>query len=64
MEPLAKQMDFRACIFDDQDHDPTAERLSEQLFNKLKEVFSKYSFELEYVTVYENENSKATYSKD
>ena len=43
--------------------DPTAERLSEVLFlrlwDRLKEDFN---VELEYVTIYENENSRATFS--
>ena len=66
MEPLAKKMGFRASIFDHKDHDPTAERLSEQLFLKLNEIFTemKMTFTLEYVTVFENENSKATYEED
>lgn len=66
MAPLAKELDLRASIFDHEGHDPTAERLSEQLFNKLKIIFDifKLDFELDYVTVYENENSKATFSEE
>ncbi len=66
MSPLAKEMGFRASIFDNEDHDPTAERLSEQLFLKLQTIFTnlRFTFVLEYVTVFENENSKATYSEE
>ena len=46
------------------DFDPTAERLCELLYTvlkpRLKNRFGQY-IELEYVTIYENENSKATY---
>jgi 6-pyruvoyltetrahydropterin/6-carboxytetrahydropterin synthase len=45
------------------DFDPTAERLAEMMFLYLSEKFhDTLGCELEYVTVYENENSKATYS--
>lgn len=46
--------------------DPTAEVLSAHFFNRLDSMFRGYSadFYLDYVTVYENENSKATYSVD
>jgi len=66
MKPLAKELGLRASIFDHEDHDPTAERLSEQIFLKLDEIFSSMfdHFVVEYVTVFENENSKATYSRD
>ena len=64
MEPLAKGLDLRASIFDHEDHDPTAERLSEQLYMKLTDLFKPVNLKLDYVTVYENENSKATYSKE
>ena len=48
------------------DYDPTAEKLSEDLFKQLKPVIeSMYKgVLLEYVTVYENENSKATYREE
>lgn len=64
MAPLAKELNLRASIFNHEGHDPTAERLSEQLFNKLKIIFDVFNFNLEYVTVYENENSKATFSEE
>lgn len=54
MQPLAKEMAFRARIFDHEDHDPTAERLSQQLYLRLKEVFKPFSFNLDYITVFEN----------
>jgi len=46
--------------------DPTAERISERLFLKLQSKFNTLykHIEIDYVTVYENENSKATYSED
>jgi 6-pyruvoyltetrahydropterin/6-carboxytetrahydropterin synthase len=46
--------------------DPTAERISEKLYNTLKEKFTiLYNYiQMDYVTVYENEDSKATYSED
>lgn len=45
------------------DFDPTAEKLSEDLYYQIGKTLKKMypSVELEYVTVYENENSKATY---
>ncbi|RLF56141.1 MAG: hypothetical protein DRN27_09885 [Thermoplasmata archaeon] len=66
LKPLADKMCLRSMIFDNEDHDPTAERLSQQLFFKLDKIFSdmKIKFKLEYVTVYENENSKAVYSRE
>lgn len=66
MAPLAKELGMRASIFDHDDHDPTAERLSQQIFQRLKEIFEQMgvAFELEYITVFENENSKATYSEE
>jgi len=66
MEPLAKEMGMRARIFDNEDHDPTAERLSERLFLDLTNTFHAlgFVFDVEYVTVFENENSKATYSEE
>ena len=48
------------------DHDPTAEKLSELLYNILEyHLTSHYSgVDMDYITVFENENSKATYSKE
>jgi 6-pyruvoyltetrahydropterin/6-carboxytetrahydropterin synthase len=52
-------------------YDPTAERMAEQLYyainNKLPEIRMKSKnphIELDYVTIFENENSKATYSEE
>ena len=64
MAPLAKELNLRASIFDHDGHDPTAERLSEQLYIKMKVIFDAFKLDLEYVTVYENENSKATFSEE
>jgi len=44
--------------------DPTAERLVEVLFFRLRDKLKEgFNIELEYVTIYENENSKATYCR-
>ncbi len=44
--------------------DPTAERLGEVLFFRLRDILKEdFNVELEYVTICENENSKATYCK-
>jgi 6-pyruvoyltetrahydropterin/6-carboxytetrahydropterin synthase len=45
------------------DYDPTAEKISEDLYIQIKRTLEKMyrRVQLEYVTVYENENSKATY---
>ena len=45
------------------DYDPTAEKLSEDLYKQIKRTLEKMypDVKMEYVTVYENENSKATY---
>ena len=65
MTPLAKELGLRARVFDrDHDYDPTAERLSEQLFKMLKEILAPIGITTEYVTVFENENSKATYTEE
>jgi 6-pyruvoyltetrahydropterin/6-carboxytetrahydropterin synthase len=44
------------------DHDPTAEKLSENIFVMMSQIINNDRIEVEYVTVFENENSKATYS--
>lgn len=44
--------------------DPTAESLAAVLFARLRvRLEESFNVELEYVTIYENENSKATYCK-
>jgi len=56
IEPDAKVQSFP--------FDPTAERLGEVLFFRLRDILKEnFNVELEYVTIYENENSKATYCK-
>ena len=55
-----KEMNMRVMFVN---NDPTAERLAEKLYMSLTKIFSKthpYVI-MDYVTVYENENSKATY---
>ena len=64
MEPLVKKMGWKAMIMDHEDRDPTAEVMSEVFYNYLKSLFAGHDVEVDYVTVYENENSKATYSED
>jgi 6-pyruvoyltetrahydropterin/6-carboxytetrahydropterin synthase len=48
--------------------DPTAERLAEEVYNTvekgLKQLYNDDNVVMDYVTVYENENSKATYTKN
>jgi 6-pyruvoyltetrahydropterin/6-carboxytetrahydropterin synthase len=46
--------------------DPTAERLCKLIYKALQDRFAydKLDILMDYVTVYENENSKATYSED
>ena len=51
------------------DYDPTAERMAEELFYAIREKVDvlrrkadNENLDIDYVTVYENENSKATYS--
>lgn len=63
---LAEQLGIRIKVMHDQfNFDPTAERLSEQLFYVIQDQINKYDgIFVEYVTVYENENSKATYSTE
>lgn len=64
-EKLALQLEkleMRVMILD---HDPTAEKLSENIFDWVKNKLKMFPhIKMDYVTVYENENSKATYSKD
>lgn len=65
MKPLVDKMGWKATIMDHKDRDPTAEVMSEEFYNFLKEIFKPFpGIEVDYITVYENENSKATYSED
>jgi len=50
---------FRIIAFD---FDPTAEKLSEVLFGVIKKILDN-NLKLEYVTIFENENSKVTYTE-
>ena len=61
---LAKQLEEAGMRVLTVDHDPTAEKLSEEIFTSIDMALQKMHPEvkLEYVTVFENENSKATYS--
>lgn len=53
--------DFKVTMLD---FEPTAECLSKIFYTHLKEILEPvFNCELEYVTVYENENSKATYTE-
>jgi len=58
-----KKIGMRAMLMST---DPTAERLAEKLYDFLKERLStKYpEVQMDYITVFENENSKATYSEE
>jgi len=63
IEELAEAGGMRIITFN---FDPTAEKLSETLYTVLDQRISQASsgdnfVELEYVTIYENENSKATF---
>lgn len=52
---------FRVIMLD---FDPTAERLSKLFYERLKDILEpSLNCELDYVTIYENENSKATYTE-
>lgn len=58
-EELFEKKGTRIFTFD---FDPTSEKISEILFKCLqKNLKDKYDIDLEYVTVFENENSKSTY---
>jgi len=46
------------------DHDPTAEKLAQDIYESIDGALKKMypEVQMDYVTVFENENSKATYS--
>jgi 6-pyruvoyltetrahydropterin/6-carboxytetrahydropterin synthase len=48
-------------------HDPTAEKLAEEIYNHVELQLALHeemvTVKVDYVTVYENENSKATYTR-
>lgn len=56
------KMGMRTMVFE---HDPTAEKLAEILYETFKPTvpLSWPGVTVDYVTVYENENSKATYTE-
>lgn len=58
MKPLVDKMGWRATIMDHQDRDPTAEVMSEVFYKFLQEIFTRTfnDIQVDYVTVYENEN--------
>lgn len=62
IEKLVENMEMKVLTFN---FDPTAEKLSETLYSILKTRLKKYEYTInvDYVTIYENENSKATYSQ-
>lgn len=66
MKPLVDKMGWRATIMDHEDRDPTAEVMSEVFYKHIKEIFTRKfnDIQVDYVIVYENENSKATYSEE
>jgi len=57
-----KNMGMRTMLLE---NDPTAEKLSELLYNQITMALAlkNLKISMDYVTVYENENSKATYSE-
>ena len=60
---LLHKMDMRVTGVD---FDPTAEKLSFEIYSNIKKTLEKMykGVIMDYVTVYENENSKATYRED
>lgn len=65
-DPLVKEYSyFKDCHFRVVTYpfDPTAERLSQVLFEEISRTLIDSAIDVEYVTIYENENSKATYCK-
>ncbi len=61
---LGKQLETMGMRIITVDHDPTAEKLAQDIYVATDDVLKKMYPEvlMEYVTVFENENSKATYS--
>jgi 6-pyruvoyltetrahydropterin/6-carboxytetrahydropterin synthase len=60
---LLKTMDMRTTGVD---FDPTAEKLSYEIYHNIEKVLTKMypEIQMDYVTVFENENSKATYKDE
>lgn len=62
---FADQLDEYGFKYELFDFDPTAERLSQLFYNELEDkLYDVTGCNVDYVTVYENENSKATYSEE
>jgi len=61
---LGKQLEDMGMRVITVDHDPTAEKLSEEIYKSIDDALKKMypEVQMDYVTVFENENSKATYS--
>ena len=61
---LAKPLEDLGMRIITVDHDPTAEKLCEDIYTSIDQALKKMYPEvlMDYVTVYENEDSKATYS--
>lgn len=61
---LGKQLEGLGMRVITVDHDPTAERLAKDIYESIDQALKKMypTVLMDYVTVYENENSKATYS--
>ena len=61
---LGKQLEGLGMRVITVDHDPTAEKLAEDIYNSINDALEKMypEVKMDYVTVFENENSKATYS--
>lgn len=66
MEDMQPFLDRNMRVMTIGDCDPTAERISETIYKQLQEKLKlrKDFIQVDYVTVYENENSKATYMED
>jgi hypothetical protein len=58
---FVENLKMRVLAFD---FEPTAEKLSETLFQVLKGRLLDVGVFIDYVTVFENENSKATYIEE
>jgi len=66
LEPLSQKMSWKVKIMDDEGRDPTAEVMANHFYKYLKSLFEKEfnNIQIDYVTVYENENSKSTYTEE
>jgi len=72
INPVVKKMGFKTEILDDDGRDPTAEVMSEKFYKYIQDIFNRMYHEgqiinlikVDYVKVYETENSNATYSEE